>query len=197
LIRTTGLEEFGLPYTRRNAIIIPVIPEDGHLDVVFHEFFHIVSRYNPNLTNKLYAIAGFQPDASLKIPSAIAETIITNPDAFKYTHNIELNFNGMTYKAIPLIMFKIKQEEITSNFQLGTSWDFKILLTKKNQDPILVNILDTNFLEAIRYNRGSPIHPEEAMADNFALLVKKSLNPSTDVKHPEVLDELVQALRKN
>jgi hypothetical protein len=66
-VKTMGNEEGKIAYTRANAIVLPVPelakgPETGVLTpVVAHELFHVLSRHNPTLKEKLYAAIGFQP----------------------------------------------------------------------------------------------------------------------------------------
>ena len=85
LIRTTGEDESGAAYTRGAAIVLPRRSKPLKPEVLerllAHELFHVISRHDPELRQRLYAIIGFQPCNSIELPEAIAPRRITNPDA--------------------------------------------------------------------------------------------------------------------
>ena len=57
IIKTTGKEEGGAAYTRANAIVLPQAdlkaPVDRIQKTISHEIFHIMSRANPSLRERL------------------------------------------------------------------------------------------------------------------------------------------------
>src|SRR5688572_30831298 len=64
-VKTTGKEEGGAPYTRGSAIILPSARLDQGNDkslesVICHELFHVLSRQNAALREKLYLTIGFR-----------------------------------------------------------------------------------------------------------------------------------------
>jgi hypothetical protein len=59
-----------------------------------HEVFHLLSRSNPALRDRLYAAIGFEPCGEVRHPATLAERRITNPDAPINAHAIEVSLDG-------------------------------------------------------------------------------------------------------
>lgn len=196
VIKTTGDGEFEAPHTRGNAIIFT---ERSGLSAFYHEFFHVLSRYNPNLRKEFYAIAGFQPFLQLALPQEIADFMITNPDAIELNHFIEVQKKNVTLKAIPLVMSKISKEKINGKVSLGEIYEVKLAVIEDRPNyhfvldgkgkVFLVDPDNTNYAEKTRANTGYNFHPEEIMAENFEMLVK---NETGD--YQEALEELKTVL---
>src|SRR5437667_368014 len=72
LIKTTGVEEGNAAYTRGTAIVISKVElskTQSELEkIICHELFHILSRHNPKLRERLYAIIGFIPCDDVEFP---------------------------------------------------------------------------------------------------------------------------------
>lgn len=85
LIKTSGREEGGAPYTRSNAIVLPEStfsrPGSNLGGILTHELFHILSRANPVLRDQLYAVIGFEPCGEVTHPVRLRNRRLTNPDA--------------------------------------------------------------------------------------------------------------------
>ena len=85
LVHTTGREESGAAYTRGSTIVLPrgqtgseSKPKDR---LIAHEFFHVLSRGNPDLRDRLYQNIGFRYVGQVPVPPDFADRRITNPDA--------------------------------------------------------------------------------------------------------------------
>jgi len=97
LVRTSGEEEIHAAYTRANAIFLPhYFVNDAEpqilAEVIRHEFFHVLTRANPNLRDKLYKIIGFERSGEVKFPQPLRGRIITNPDAPVNDHCIKVGY---------------------------------------------------------------------------------------------------------
>jgi len=73
-IRTSGREEGEGAYTRANNIVIPRSFKFNNtnltlISVLFHEVFHVLSRANPGLRDKLYKVIGFHRVKELPFPT--------------------------------------------------------------------------------------------------------------------------------
>src|SRR5205085_3642499 len=87
IVNTDGRDAANAPYTRGNAIVLPTAalpaanaqPSDRFL--IAHELFHVVSRHDPAIANRLYALIGFEPVEPLQWPAAWLPARIANPDA--------------------------------------------------------------------------------------------------------------------
>ena len=76
-IKTTGKEEGEAAYCRGNVIILSKkmlhLPPNRLKRLIAHELFHILSRRNPELRDKLFHIVGFARCSSLRLPDRTAE----------------------------------------------------------------------------------------------------------------------------
>jgi hypothetical protein len=91
LVKTTGAEEGHAFYTRDTGIMMPE-KETDEADVLLlertiaHELFHILSRRNPTLREKLYELIGFTKCGEVQFPPELKSRKITNPDAPRNEH---------------------------------------------------------------------------------------------------------------
>lgn len=199
-IKTSGGEEGHAFYTRDAAVIMPG-PEMEKADIallkktIAHELFHILSRENPDLREKLYQVIGFSKCDEVQLPPEFANRKITNPDAPRNDHVIRLRFGGKEVPAVPILLSTSEKYDRTRGGEFFNYLQLKFLMPAKTEggkpelvDPAYVS----GYFEQIGHNTEYIIHPEEILADNFALLVIGSGN----IKSLEILDRiraLVQA----
>jgi hypothetical protein len=203
LIKTNGEDEFHAHYTRSNAIIFPINKDFGIITTdaptVFHETFHILSRFNPNLMDQLYAVCNFKKIPQFEIPKSIHNIALTNPDAFHYQHAITVTASGREIDVIPFFYSALKQGEI--NGPIEESKTFKLGLvdisTLNDEAPKFYKTAETDYKLRAQVNSTYYIHPEEIMAENFRLLLMKAAktNPMPAIKYPDVLERLTQILK--
>jgi hypothetical protein len=203
LIKTTGMEEGGAAYCRREAIILPERMArgagPGREPLLLHELFHILSRHNPALRRELYAVVGFEPCGNGKLPEKLDALKVTNPDAPTYDFAISLEVDSRIARYVPLI--QIKNSDPTAGFMIS-QLDFKLLAVETDGDswrPALVDgesrLIPTShpaYQQRIGRNTQYTIHPEEVLADNFSLLMRGK----TDVPSPEILADVERVLKQ-
>ncbi len=184
----------GVYYTRGKGIIIPEHElysdnEDGLYDVMLHELFHIWSRLHPEKQKQLYSLIGFRKlpveTRDLEMNDALRSRILLNPDGIDYGYTIQLvKEDGHLVDAIPIIVSNQSSYDTAQpgffgylSFQL-----FPIEKTPDDQYLVISTpeglapqdlITGSNFHSIIKDNTGYIIHPDEIMADNFVLWVKK------------------------
>ncbi|HTD04228.1 hypothetical protein [Undibacterium sp.] len=209
LIKTSGKEEGGAAYTRGNAIILTGadLSEEKKATLprlISHELFHVLSRQNPALREKLYGVIGFQPCGELAFPAKLKPIKITNPDAPRNDYCIQVKTGNTTSWAIPILYATAPAYDTAKGGEFFDYLNFQLLLVEKGNattaaqplsdenGPRLVEVKDvTGFFEQIGKNTGYIIHPEEIAADNFAMLVLQDVKPaSPDIiaKMQEILD---------
>ena len=108
LVKTSGAEEGHAFYTRDTAIVLPEKETDqgdsGLLKrTIAHELFHILSRGNPALREKLYELIGFKKCGEVEFPSDLKSRKITNPDAPRNDHAIQIRVGGEEVRAVPIL----------------------------------------------------------------------------------------------
>jgi len=193
LVKSSSNLEDGAPHTRANAIILsdeflalpaPVLPT-----VLAHELFHVISRDDPKLRDRLYAAIGFRPCASVEVPPAIAKLRLSNPDAPLHRHSIQVRYLGRAIDAMPYPRLP-ENADLKASFlrQVHPAW---LLVERKGQDCRATEEAQPRELEGLAEQIGRNTrylwHPEEILADNFTLL---ALGKTANVPSPEVLERL-------
>ena len=211
LVKTTGNEEGHAAYTRSNAIVLPsvmLVQENRALinKILVHELFHILTRNNHELKEQLYAAIGFHYCGEIAYPSNIRQTKLTNPDAPKNNYCILLRVDGIPVWAIPMLYSPTPEydENRGGDFFDYLKFEFLLLQTTKITDPMTATYDDqhirlvgpddvSGFYEQVGRNTDYIIHPEEILADNFALLVLGSEKfPS-----PQVIGDIREVLEQD
>jgi hypothetical protein len=207
LIKTSGNEEGGAAYTRGRAIILPsrvlASTSERLTRVLAHEIFHVLTRENPVLKEKLYGAIGFQRCGELSLPAKLKLLKITNPDAPRNEHCIRLQADGAPTWAIPVLYSRAAIYDPLKGGEFFDYLQFKFLLLDQSivaapvaalKDESALRLLDldavSGFYEQVGRNTGYIVHAEEILADNFALLV---LGPE-DVRSPEILRKMKEIL---
>lgn len=207
LIKTTGAEEGNAAYTRATAIVLPQSElgkgQDHLKKLICHELFHIVSRRNPDLREKLYAIIGFARCNEIKLPPELERRKITNPDAPRNDHFIRLQIEGHESLAVPILLSSAETYDVKRGGEFFEYLQFQFLVVEKSGgsqkmkavseglSPKLVEMKSVSgFMEQVGTNTDYIIHPEEILAENFALLVMKGNN----VASPEILQKMSEVL---
>ena len=206
LVKTTGEEEGGAAYTRANAVFLPkgmlgLFASSRLHRTVPHELFHVLTRQNPALQEKLFEAIGFQKCREVPLPSKLRPLQINNPDAPRNDHIIRVTVDGKEAWALPILYSRADKYDTKRG---GTFFDYltmRFLVVGRNDavtppeavyddaNPRLVEAGQLKGLyEQVGRNTGYIIHPEETLADNFALLV--TAKPDTKIPSPEILKKM-------
>jgi hypothetical protein len=194
LVKTAGNEEGGAAYTRGSAIMLPV----SELEQSQARLTHVLGH---ELLHKLYATIGFRACPNIKPPPKLQAVRITNPDAPIDEQCIRVESAGARIWAMP-IMYSSKPNDYGRTFfdhlqvrllLLGGNDDEHPPATVDERRMRLVRIDNVSgFYEQVGRNTEYVAHPEEILADNFALLVRDT----TAVASPEILGRIEAELRK-
>jgi len=210
MVKTSGKEEGGAAYTRANAIVLPKRQIGGRKKaiqkLICHELFHILSRANPELKERLYRVIGFEKCNEIEFPAKLKSRKITNPDAPKNDHCIRLQVDGKSVWAIPILFSKTEKYDPGRGGEFFRYLVFRLLLVERSSDPAAVKpvydgpepkLVDmsriSGFFEQVGKNTGYIIHPEEILADNFALLVLEERN----MPSPEIIRKVKEVLKES
>lgn len=208
LVNTDGRDAANAPYTRANAVMLPMstlqggagdMPSDAFL--MAHELFHVVSRHSPALATKLYAAIGYEPVAPLQWPAAWLPARIANPDAPHDRHAMRVSIAGRSAQVMPMLM--ASRTDLKPGESFFSVMDVRLLeVTTSASGPTLPVLRDgqpvwhapgavPDFMKNLGGNTGYIIHPEETMADNFAVLAsgRTARNPALLKRIEELLLE--------
>jgi hypothetical protein len=196
VIKTSGLEEGNAAYTRGNAIVLPkdtiASPQRDLQRLLAHESFHIASRHHPKLARALYATIGFRPCDEVELPPQLASRKITNPDAPRNDHCIDLTLGQEKVAAVPILLSRSAKYDVSRGGEFFNYLELAFLLVERGERGLtLVGLQEVSgFFEQVGQNTRYIIHPEEILADNFALLVLGE----REVRSPDVLSRIRAAL---
>lgn len=182
----------GVFFTRENAIVIPASDlqpdRSGNLlEVMLHEIFHVYSRRHPEKRDALYRLIGFEklPVAmeELVMDSTLKQSLLRNPDAMDISYAIRLApETGDTVRAIPVFYAESPAYDPSRRtfFEYATFHLFAVNPDGMDRYAVSAAPLSFAYNEAyyarITDNTGYVIHPEEIMADNFALLAMSKMS---------------------
>jgi hypothetical protein len=202
VVRTTGAGEVGDSHTRANAIVLPrqsvrAAPE-LLIGLLAHEFFHLMSRHDARFRERAYLTIGFRMCEHVDLPASIAARRLTNPDALRNDAYIELKAQGAKLLAIPVLLSRFEQFDPAIGTGIADYWMMRLMAVEPtgspgrmkpvidNGEPVLLDPSQVQgFFEQIGTNTTYIIHPEEILADHFALMAIGA--PS---KQPQFIDRL-------
>ena len=203
LIKTTGNDEGGAPYTRGTSIILPRRSVDqsasGLERLLYHELFHILSRSNPSLRDELYTIIGYKKCGAVSLPKPMMPRRISNPDAPVVEHCIRISKEDQPFWCAPVLFSRTPKYDPNVGDTFFRYLEFRLMAIDrksakailKDGQPILFKPDEVEeFFEQIGRNTNYIIHPEETLANNFVHLMseKKSLaNPEIPKKIKKLL----------
>jgi len=207
LIHSNGRDAANAPYTRANAVVLPIEkrPEDPRVDafVLAHELFHVASRHAPALATRLYALLGFEPVAPLQWPAEWVELRIANPDATHDRHLMRTTIDGRAVALMPLLV--ARRADLKPNETFFDVLDVRLLEVAATDGATLPVRRDGQpvwhapeqvpaYLARLGGNTQYIFHPEETMADNFALLVMAA--PAANPALLKQIESVLLAARK-
>ncbi|MFN0172421.1 MAG: hypothetical protein ACKV22_38955 [Bryobacteraceae bacterium] len=188
LVKTNGREEFGASYTRDDAIVLPESmislassnPRNAYF-LLAHELFHVLSRTDSRLRDRLYALLGFERVRRFEYPAELEDRRISNPDAFEYLHTLKVQAGAVSVHVLPVIQSLVPLQEAIQLPNFFAALDIVLLPVEprtgvvrrdSNGNLIRYSFGNTNWVPLMLRNSSYIIHPEELLADNFATLME-------------------------
>jgi hypothetical protein len=215
LIKTKG-KHYGddTYYTRENLIIIPKAALENpnyeeFLRVMLHEIAHIYTRLHPSVKAELYATIGFKRIAQqLDINDSLRQRILMNPDGIDENWATTLTLDGGKEAfAVPIIYANetsLKKEK--KDFFQYLGWNYYEITpsvsgnnlavqTIGNMQKSTLSTVGINELFKAKFNTDYIIHPDEIIADNFAIVLLSRKNPKILLPLTEDGRKLVETLK--
>jgi Domain of unknown function (DUF4157) len=206
-IKTTGAEQGNAAYTQGTAIVLHKADlaksQEDLQKLICHELFHVLSRHNPELRERLYRIIGFTKCNEIDLPPELQRRKITNPDAPRNDYFIHVQVDGRESLAMPILLSSVETYDVKRGGEFFAYIQLQFLVVEKDSGSAnLKAVFDgsspkvvgmervSGFMEQVGGNTDYIIHPEEILADNFALLVLNEHN----VASPEILQKMRDVL---
>lgn len=205
LVKTTGRAEEGIAHTRANAIMLSLeslaAPDAGLSALLAHELFHVMTRHDPAFRARAYRSIGFQLCPEVALPEALAGRRLTNPDAPLHDAFIEVTMGRSTVPVMPVLLSRSEKFDAAIGQDISDYWILKLMVLRRSDqpgrmeallrdgEPLQLSVAEVSgFFEQVGRNTAYIIHPEEILADNFALMLS-----GQGVDSPEILSRLRQA----
>ena len=208
LVKTTGKEEGDSAYCRGQNVIVfsqNMIKMDDlneKKELLIHELFHIFSKNNLDVREKLYNSIGFYKTNELAMTPLMSQYKITNPDAVHNNYYFNATVEGNKEKVLPFLMAVADYDESKG----GEFFDYMTLvfcplvedegsnqiLTVYGQECFYSYTDVPEYFELIGENTDYIIHPEEVLADNFVLLITNSKK----VKTKKIISDMKKIIKK-
>ncbi len=206
-IKTTMDENKGAGgYTRLNYIVLSKDVLQMHKseikNVIAHELFHVISRYNPQLRSELYSVIGFTTCNKIEITTDLKNFTLSNPDAPNIDAYINLKDTNGKEELCAMVLYSEREYSGGMMFdymrvgflKLIKNSDNKMeLFVENGKEKILLINEITGFFEQIGSNTQYIIHPEEIIASNFELL----FDDQPIVRSAEILSNIEEILKKD
>jgi hypothetical protein len=206
-VRTTGAEQGNAAYTQGTGIVLhkdDLAKSPRELQkLICHELFHVLSRHNPQLRERLYRLIGFTKCTEIDLPPELQRRKITNPDAPRNDYYIRLQVDGRQSCVVPLLISRVEKYDVERGGEFFDYIKLQFLVMEKEigsaklktvfdgSSPKVVGMERlSGFFEQVGRNTNYIIHPEEILADNFALLVLGDHN----VPSPEIPQRMKEVL---
>lgn len=191
-------------YTRGNYIVLRndmIEGTSGSYEGTFiHELFHIISRYDPAMSEKVYNTIGFKKCNEVPYPPEIADLRISNPDAPFNNFYITVKHNDKPVDVM-LILFsgrKYSGGNFFGYIQIGLMVvegdDSNKKVVYKGDKPLILKFKEVkDFYEQTGRNTDYNFHAEELSADQFVMLV----NQQGGLPNPQIIDAMKKVMTAN
>lgn len=199
LVKTSGQDEFQAPYTRRNGIVVPAsFITNGvglELRLLSHELLHILTRHEPTIRDALYGVFGFEPTNALPWPAVLEDGRFTNPDAYTLAHALTVSHDGADVDVMPLYHWPDGLDAALALPEFLSAVDTFLLVVADSGGgayaPVeddggvrLLTIEETTYAAQVGANTSYIVHPDEIVASNFELVVRKRAGLPWNVPSP-------------
>lgn len=189
-------------YTRSNYIVMKDNSVEGsygsYEDVFIHELFHVLSRYDKEMSEKVYNIIGFKKCNEVPYPKEIADLRLSNPDAPFNNFYLTVKYND---KPVDIMLILFSGREFTGGSFFGYM-QIGMLAVEGDDDnkktvyadgkPLILKIKDVKgYYEQVGRNTDYNLHAEELSADHFVLLV----NQEKGIPNPEIIEAMKNVMK--
>ena len=138
---------------------------------------------------------GFKKCGEVEFPSDLKSRKITNPDAPRNDHAIQIRVGGEEVRAVPILFSNAAKYDVNRGGEFFNYLQLSFLQVPRmsSGQPVLATPEKVSgFFEQVGRNTNYFIHPEEILADNFALLILDEHN----VPSPEILEKMRRILER-
>lgn len=181
-IKVTNEIEGAVSHTRGNAMVSPARKNSISTKLFFHQIFHIISRHNRNKYSKMYDIINFE-SCDFKPTPEVDKYSVRNPEAPFTKHYLPVEIDDRDTYVVSYLHTQHDgfNPNVKGGFDGHISGDLLEVtvndgickpVIKANGEPGIHKHKDVpDFYDQVGRNTNFDYHPEEIIADNFALLM--------------------------
>ncbi len=153
--------------------------------VMWHEMWHVISRNNPDLRRKMYALIGFNVLADeIEIPAEVKKHILCNPDVERHDSYATFTINGKATDC--MLMLYSNEDRYKEGMNFGNLLDttngyWLLALDSQTHKPyrdeagkwVVYNSSEASDFDKVMSGGNTSYcdDPEECMADNFSYAI--------------------------
>ena len=166
-------------------------------ELLWHEYFHCLSRCNPAFREKMYSLIHFTvADSDFELPPSVLERYISNPDVEHHDAYATFIIDGQQIDCFAAWITKTDYAQIP----LGEDSDTEVVLVPiDGSDTYYTREQASNFDAVFGTNTGYVIDPEECMADNFAYAMFYGMKgkDGNGYPNPEIIQGVIDAVSRS
>lgn len=159
-------------------------------ELLWHEYFHCLSRCNPEFRARMYSLIHFTvADSDFELPPCIRERYLSNPDVEHHDSYATFLIDGQSIDCFTVWITQARSEE---DFD-----DSVALVPIDGSDTYYTKEQASNFDDVFGTNTGYVIDPEECMADNFAYAMFYGIKDKDGKAYPnpEIIQGVIDAVK--
>lgn len=161
-------------------------------ELLWHEYFHCLSRNDPEFRSRMYALINFTiADSDFKMPPSVLERYLSNPDIEHHDSYATFVIDGKETDCFTAWITTMDYEKAQYEEDSCTE---VALAPIDGSDTYYRREQASNFDDVFGTNTRYVIDPEECMADNFAYAMFYGIK-GKDYPNPEIIQGVIDAVK--
>ena len=178
--------------------ILGIIPgfSEYFEELLWHEFFHCLTRCNPEFRAQMYSLINFTvADSDFELPPSVLERYLSNPDVEHHDSYATFVIDGKEVDCFAAWFTTMDYEESRSS---SDPWKMVVLVPVDGSDTYYTKEQASNFDDVFGTNTDYVIDPEECMADNFAYAMLYGIKgkEGKGYPNPEIIQGVIDAVSR-
>ena len=159
-------------------------------ELLWHEYFHCLSRCNPEFRARMYSLIHFTvADSDFELPPSVLERYLSNPDVEHHDSYATFIIDGQETDCYTVWITTADYAQAQSE---GDSDTIVALVPIDGSDTYYTKEQASNFDDVFGTNTRYVIDPEECMADNFAYAMFYGIKGKDGKAYPN--PEIIQSV---
>jgi len=165
-------------------------------ELLWHEYFHCLSRCNPAFRTKMYSLIHFTvADSDFALPPCVQERYLSNPDVEHHDAYAAFMIDGQEVDCFTAWITTMDYAQAQLEEDSCTA---VVLVPIDGSDTYYTREQASNFDDVFGTNTRYVIDPEECMADNFAFAMFYGIHgkDGKGYPNPEIIQGVIDAVKR-